>query len=223
MKPHCLAAAAILLGASAQAQITGQAPDTYSSPKQTSTQQLFDKAYQPYPRAYGGNQAPGLNDKAFKGLFTTTPRLLGGYELFPHLAIEGGYVDLYDRGFHRIDPGPPEDTPGALAVRSFSTHIAAKYTMPVTDSLDLYGKVGVAHSVLKGQDQRANDLAHASDPNTPKPVDTGMFVGAGAQYRVNDKTTLDAQYGRHGHAAEKWDKTTRTNATGVKASVKMGF
>lgn len=222
MKPHCLAfAAAIALAGSAQAQLAEPAPDAYSRPKQTTAQQLFDKAYQPYPRAYGGNQAAGLNDRAFAGLFKKAPRLLGGYELFPHLAIEAGYVDLYDRGFHRIDPGPPEDASGALAARSFSTHVAAKLTLPLTDSLDLYGKVGVAHSALKGADEKANARARGAGTTTAKPVDTGLFVGAGAQYRLDDKTTVDAQYGKHGHAAEKWGKAT--NATGVKANVNMGF
>ncbi|HEX8606404.1 MAG TPA: outer membrane beta-barrel protein [Pseudoduganella sp.] len=239
MKTHCLRCiaaipAAILLAASAQAQVMvqgqAQAPDTYTSPAQSAAQESFDKAYRPYPRAYGANQAAGLNDKAFQGLFKTDPRLLGGYELFPHVAIEAGYTNLYDRGFHRIDPGP-ENMSGALGANSFSSHLAAKYTLPLSDNFDLYGKVGIAHSGLKGQD--AKNLAAKQARTTPTPggsgaaihakdqSDTGRYLGAGAQYRLGDKTTVDAQYGRHGDAAKKWGDAS--NADSVRANLKMGF
>jgi opacity protein-like surface antigen len=231
MKPHCLAcAAAFLLAGPVQAQMVEQAPDTYTSGQRATTQASFDKAYRPYPRAYGGNQAAGLNDKAFQGLFKTDPRLLGGYELLPNVAIEAGYANLYDRGFHRIDAGP-ENMSGALGANSFSSHLAAKVTLPLADNFDLYGKVGIAHSALKGEDAKKapENRAALMQVRNGKPSgvsikdqsDTGRYLGAGAQYRLDDKTTLDAQYGRHGDAAKKWGDAT--NADSVRANLKMGF
>ena len=232
MKSHCLAcAAALLLTASAHAQVVGQAaPGTYASPGQSAAQASFDKAYRPYPRAYGGNQAAGLNDKAFQERFKTDPRLLGGYELFPYVAVEAGYTNLLDRGFHRIDPGP-ENLSGALGANSFSSHLAAKFTLPLADNFDLYGKVGIAHSALKGAD--AKKVAATPAETAPAPgggatatragdqSDTGRYLGAGAQYRLGDKATVDAQYGRHGDAAKKWGNAT--NSDSVRANLKMGF
>jgi opacity protein-like surface antigen len=223
----------MFLAGAAQAQVVEQAPGTFTSPARTAAQESFDKAYRPYPRAYGGNQAAGLNDKAFQGLFKTDPRLLGGYELFPHVAIEAGYTNLYDRGFHRIDPGP-ENMSGALGANSFSSHLAAKITLPLADNFDLYGKVGIAHSALKGEDAKkvppnpADTGASAATKGGPMSIkrardqsETGRYLGAGAQYRLDDKTTLDAQYGRHGDAARKWGDAT--NADSVRANLKMGF
>ncbi|MUI13514.1 outer membrane beta-barrel protein [Massilia dura] len=231
MKPHCLAcAAAIFFAGSVQAQVVEGAPDTYATSKRSSMQESFDKAYRPYPRAYGGNQASSLNDQAFQGLFKTDPRLLGGYELFPHVAIEAGYVHLYDRGFHRIDPGR-ENMSGALGSSSFSSHLAARYTVPLTDRLDLYGKVGIAYSALKGEDAKKapENQAQLMQARAGKPSgvhardqsDTGRYLGAGAQYRVDGTTTVDAQYGRHGDAAKTWGNSA--NSDSVRANLKMGF
>lgn len=222
MKPHRLAqAAAILLAAGAQAQVLN-APDTYSNPRQSALQEKFDQAYQPYPRAYGGNEAEGPNDKAFAGLFKRDPRLVGGYELFPHVSIEAGYVHLLDRGFRRIDPFEPENPLGTLNINNFSSHLALKYAMPLTDKLVAYGKVGWAHSVMTPQVGVARAIARETgQPVRGKETDTGRYLGVGAQYQLSDKTSIDAQYGSHGDSAKKWGKDT--NSTGVRANLKMGF
>jgi opacity protein-like surface antigen len=223
MTLHRLAhAAAILLAGSAHAQVVDQAPGTFTNPAQSATQALFDKAYRPYPRAYGGNEAASPNDKAFDGLFKRDPRLVGGYELFPNLAIEAGYVYLLDRGFHRIEPGPDE-APGGLNTNNFSSHLAVKYTVPLTDRLSAFGKVGVAHSVRTrtGHQMALEDGSGGSTPARRQETDRGRYLGAGAQYKLSEKASIDAQYGRHGDAASTFGKAT--NATGARANLKIGF
>ncbi|MBB3222357.1 outer membrane beta-barrel protein [Pseudoduganella umbonata] len=223
MTPHRLAyAAAIFLAASAQAQIVEQPSSTYTGPGQSATQALFDKAYRPYPRAYGGNEAASPNDKAFAGLFKRDPRLVGGYELFPNLAIEAGYVYLLDRGFHPIEPGPDE-APGGLNTNNFSSHLAVKYTLPLTDRLSAFGKVGIAHSVrTRTGHQMALDAGYdGATPVRRQETDRGRYLGAGAQYKLSEKASIDAQYGRHGDAASTFGKAT--NATGARANLKIGF
>lgn len=198
------AALALALAGLAQAQSTGVAS---AGPQLSAKPDPFNGSFQPYPRAYGGNEAVNANSKSFDGAFRTDPRLLGGFELSPTLALEMGYVDLYDRGFHRVDGNRPEETSGALFTRGFATHVAAKYTVPVTDKLQAYGKLGVAHG--------------GRNEGGAKESATGLYTGVGARYQVSDKAVIDANVGRHGNATKKWGNGT--NADGVRAGLKMGF
>lgn len=224
MTPHRLAlAAALLLAGSAQAQVLENAPGTFSKPRQSATQALFDKAYQVYPRAYGGNEAASPNDKAFQERFRRDPRLLGGYQLTSNLAIEAGYVYLLDRGFHRVDPFEPDNALGSLSTSNFSSHVALKYSLPLTDRLTAYGKVGVAHSVMTPAPNKvALDGEYVpGKPVRKQEVDRGRYLGVGAEYKLGKNASIDAQYGSHGDTAEKWGRAT--NATGAKANLKIGF
>lgn len=224
MTAHRLAfAAAILLAGSAQAQVVEPASGTFTNPRQSATQALFDKAHQSYPRAYGGNEAASPNDKAFQERFRRDPRLLGGYQLSKHVAIEAGYVYLLDRGFHRIDAFEPDNALGSLSTSNFSSHLALKYSLPLTDKLTAYGKVGVAHSVMTPTPNKVA-LDREYDPGKPvrkQEVDRGRYLGVGAEYKLGKNASIDAQYGSHGDAADKWGKAT--NATGAKANLKIGF
>lgn len=223
MTPHRLAfAAAIFLAGSAQAQSLEPQAGTYSNPKQAAIQESFDKAQRlPYPRAYGGNEAASPNDKAFAGLFKRDPRLVGGYELFPNLAVEAGYVYLLDYGFHRIEPGP-DAAPGGLNHNNFSSHLAFKYTLPLTDRLSAFGKVGVAHSVMTPSLNvvALEGTGAEGKPLRRKETDTGRYLGVGAQYKLSENASVDAQYGSHGDAA-RWGKAS--NSTGARANLKIGF
>lgn len=226
MKSHWLVhAAAVLFAGSAHAQLmeplSPEQANLYAT-QRSAMQESFDEAYQPYPRAYGRDEGAVSNDKAFKGLFKRNPRLVGGYQLTPNFAIEAGYVYLMDRGFRRIDPWEPENPLGSLNINNFSSHLAAKYSLPLTDKLVAFGKVGKAHSVMTVPTSVARRIARETGkPVREKEMDTGLYVGAGAQYQLDEKTTIDAQYGRHGDSAKKWGKDT--NSTGVRANLKMGF
>lgn len=166
----------------------------------------FDRSFQPYPRTYGSNRAAGPNDQLHTG-FRTDARLVGGAELAPGLALEAGYVPGFDRGFHAVHEGRPDEVAGALAVGGYSTHLAGKVSLPLSERLSVYGKLGVAHSGRKVEGIRVTD--------------TGLYTGAGGQYKLGEHAAIDAEYGRHGNAAGKWGN--KTNADAVKASVKLGF
>lgn len=202
MKPALFVAAAAFFAASASAQLVEPAAPAL----QRAPAQAFDAAFRPFPRVYGRNEAATPNAHLFQENFRTDPRLIGGVELFPYLSIEAGYVELFDRGFHRIDPGRPEDVSGALGVRGYSSHVAVRHDVRVTDDLTAFGKLGVAHSVRKTSGKGETDR--------------GVYAGVGARYRVNERTTVEAQYGMHGNAA-KWGSAA--NSTGLRGSVKMGF
>lgn len=175
------------------------------------------KGIAPAPRGYAVNEAFHQNEKLFKGLFKTDPRLLFGVALAPGLSLEGGYQHLLDQGFHRVDERDAWDTDGALFARSYSTHAGLKYTVPLNERLSVWGKLGRAYSAVpdpKLPDRDAN-------PMKLPTRDAGRFVGVGANYKVDERTTIDARVGSHGDTAKKFGN--RTNASGVRANLKMGF
>jgi hypothetical protein len=167
----------------------------------------FSESFQPYPRTYAVNEADNPNHKLFRGLFKTDPQLLFGVTLAPNLALEAGHVSLADRGFHAIDPRDPRDTAGALDTANFSAHAAVRVTLPLSERLSVYGKLGVAHSQV--QTGRLEDR------------DTGPYLGMGAKLKVDPRTSVDIRYGQHGDAGKKWGSTG--NSSGLKADLKMGF
>lgn len=161
-----------------------------------------------YPHLYGGNLAANPNDRAFDGRYRTDPRLLMGLAIAPGIGFEAGYVNLLDRGFHPIDERDPEDTTGALGQKGFNTHLALRYTRPLGERLTAWGKLGVAHTEQRiGQRQG---------------VDTGLYTGIGAHYRVSERTSVSGGFENHGKAAERWNDNTNSSSS-VKASLKMGF
>ncbi|MET0980980.1 MAG: outer membrane beta-barrel protein [Telluria sp.] len=181
-------------------------PSAPTLQRQAPGQARFDQGFQPFPRTYGGNEAANPGDKLHKG-FRTDPRLVGGIELAPGLSLEAGYVNGFDRGFHGIDEGRPEEVSGALGNHGHSIHVAGKVSAPLGERLSAYGKLGVAHSARKAYGRPATD--------------TGLYTGVGAQYKLDENAGIEAEVGRHGNAARKWSNVT--NADAVKARVKIGF
>lgn len=172
-----------------------------------STSGPFDDSFQVYPRTYASNEAFDQNDRLFKGLFKTDPRLLMGVSLTPNLAIEAGYLNFFDKGFHRIDLQDAGDTAGALNTKGHSIHVAARYTVPLGERVSAYGKLGLAHSYLP--------------EGKLKGTDRGLYTGVGAAIKVNERTSIQGEFANHGRAARKWGDAT--NASGLKADLKMGF
>jgi len=167
-----------------------------------------DPRFQTFPRVYGGNLNANPNDRLFAGLFKTDPRLLMGVATTPGLAFEAGYVNLLDQGFRPVNERDPEDTTGAIGLRGFNLHAAVKVTQPLGERLSAYGKLGVAHS----QNRRG----------VLKGVDTGLYSGVGAQYKVSERVTFDGSFENHGHAAERFENATNSSSR-VRANLNVGF
>lgn len=159
------------------------------------------------PRAYLENVAPEPQDRLYRDT-RRDPQLIGGIEVAPNLAIEAGYLNLPDRELYKVDPGTPDSAAIGLGERGSSNHVAAKVSLPLEGRLEAHGKAGVAHSTLKARGA------------TPQRSDTGVYLGAGARYRIDRATTLDGQFVRHGDAASKIGTAVKD---GVKANLKVGF
>jgi hypothetical protein len=207
---HMLAAAALFATGGAQAQLINPAPPSRPQAQPSLEARAFAKIHVPYERAYLRDEGAHPFTTLFDG-YRTDPRLVGGINLNRHLALEAGYRERKDRGFHAIEPGDPLDTAGALGTQGFHSYLAVKSTLPVTDRLSTYGALGVAYS-----ERRGTDVISKSEN-----VDVGAYTKLGTQYRLNEKSALSVEGQNFGNSAQKWGKDT--NASGVNARLKLGF
>lgn len=165
----------------------------------------FAEIRKPEARVYGADVAAEPNDHLFKG-FRRDPQLVAGVNVAPNLALEAGYVNLPDKGLHRVEQGRAEGASYGLGEKGSSNHVAAKVSTPEDGPLSAYAKAGIAYSTMKRG-------AHAGS-------DTGLYTGAGAKYKIDKSTSVSGDLSRHGDAATKFGRNSKD---GVKGSVMMGF
>lgn len=200
---HSAPAFAFLITGAAQAQFGEQPTDTRYLPGRAPS--LDEREWQPRARIYGKNLAENPNARLHKGTFKTDPRLLFGIELSPNWGLEAGYMNLFDRGFHRVEERDPGDTAGALGTNGSSTHVAVKYSMEITDQLSAYGKVGIAYSEVTKDDGK---------------TETGLYTGIGARLKINDRMWIGVEYGNHGGSLKSLGDS---NSNAVKVDVGIRF
>jgi opacity protein-like surface antigen len=116
------------------------------------------------PHAYSGVGVSGVD---YVGAATkASPKVFAGYQVKPQLALEGGAVDLKN---------------------GYGMYIAVKPSVPLTDKLSAYGKVGVAQT-------RRQALPAA--PVLGKKSDTGAYGAFGLQYSITPNTAVTVEYER---------------------------
>lgn len=170
------------------------------------------------PQFYLKNEAAGTGATVMNksgsvdGVWVTDPRLVAGFNLTPALALEAGYVNLYDRGTYFASYAHPEQTSGALGVKGFNSYVAGKYTVTLNDRLEVVGKAGIARSEFNERDAHLGSMTS---------VDTGPYTGLGANYKVTDKMSVSGKVERYGDSA-RWGPANSNN-TGVSAKVNLGF
>ncbi|MCD2516612.1 outer membrane beta-barrel protein [Massilia sp. G4R7] len=130
------------------------------------------------PQAYAG-LGVGLVDYSGGGS-KASPKLFGGYEFTNKLALEAGGIDFK---------------------KGYGLYIAVKPTVPLTEKLSVYGKVGVAKS-------RREILPIAALPAAPlvRKNDTGAYGAFGLQYSITPNTVVTAEYERFGKKKESGAK-----------------
>jgi hypothetical protein len=208
MNAFRVALATLLAAGSAQAQLLDPA-----SPRLDARPSPLDKAFArtpspfaPYIRNEGAHPFTSLFDG-----YRSDPRMVAGINLNRFLALQAGYVERIDRGFHAIDLHDPLDTTGALVTKGFHSYAALKVTVPVSDDLSAYGALGLAHSERRGADAVGKN----------DKVLGGAYSGVGARYRVNEKASVSVESQKFGNTSQKWGNDT--NANGVNARLNLGF
>jgi hypothetical protein len=203
-------AAAVLAASGAHGQPVDPPSQARLESRPSPEARAFARIPAPFERAYMADEAEHPYTRLFDG-YRSDPRLVAGINLNRYLALEAGYRERKDRGFHAIDPRDPLDTTGALGAKGFHGYLAVKATAPLTDKLSAYGALGMAHSERRGAD------AFGRDDN----ADTGLYTRLGAQYRLNEKASVTVESQNYGNTSQKWGKDT--NGNGVNARFKLGF
>jgi OmpA-like transmembrane domain len=204
-------AAAALAGGGVEAQLADPVSQARLQVRPSPEAKAFARIPAPFEPAYMVNEGAHPFTGLFDG-YRSDPRLVAGINLNRYLALEMGYRERIDRGFHAIDPRDPLDTTGALGTKGFHTYFSVKATAPITNKLSTYGNLGVAYS-----ERRGADALGKNEPDT----DIGPYARIGAQYKLNDKAAVTVESQNFGNTSQKWSKDT--NANGVNAKLKLGF
>jgi hypothetical protein len=202
--------AALLAAGSAHAQLLDPAPQARLQAQPSPEARAFAKMPSPFERRYMVDEGAHPFTWLFEG-YRSDPRLRAGINLKRYLALEAGYVERKDRGFHRIDPSDPLDVNGALGTKGFHSYAAVKATLPLSDDLSAYGRLGLSHSERRGADARGRD----------DKVIGGAYGSFGAKYKLNDKAAVSVEGQKFGKTAEKWGSDTNGNK--VDAKLNLGF
>ena len=89
--------------------------------------------------------------------------------------VEAGYVNFSS-----------QDVQGTtLATKGYSAYVAAKYTVPISDSFSAYGKLGVAHNRRK-----LSGASFLSDTDT----NDNVYAGLGVEYKLNERISVIGEY-----------------------------
>ena len=109
-------------------------------------------------------------------------KVFAGYDFDKTWAIEGGYADFGSKDYSYVTGAGN----GSVNTDSHGYYLAGKATMPVTDKVGVFGKLGVAKvkNSLSG-----TGLSTGISGNDK----TGVYASVGAQYAINEKVSLTAE------------------------------
>lgn len=130
------------------------------------------------PGAIGGRSDGWKSSgKVFAGMDVN--RMWGG---------EIGYVDYrsFDRSYTL------NGVPQRIEMDGYGVYMAAKATAPVTDKVEIFGKLGLVHNKFKV----SGNNAFGDDS------DTDPYFGVGAQYNINPQMAVVLEYERLGKSRD---------------------
>ena len=131
-------------------------------------------------------------------------KVFAGYNFDQNWAVEAGHT-RFDSQEYRVTSGPGAND---AFVKSNSSYLAAKYTLPLNGALSAYGKLGASYNERKGGFRNTNWNDH----------DTGMYGAVGLQYALTKNVSLVGEYERYGK-----EKDNGAKADVVSAGVQYAF
>jgi len=135
-------------------------------------------------------------------------KVYGGVELNKHFAVEAGYAGA--TGKHEFDKRLT-GTATAPQLSSQATYVALKGTMAVGESVDVYGKAGVAYSRFELHGAEAKNFTFS---------DANAMAGVGVAYKVNDGLAVTLELEHFGRVR---GRQTRLSMNRLQAGVKFSF
>lgn len=106
-----------------------------------------------------------------------------GSEIVPHVAAEFGYID-----FGKYNLGGPSLT-GDVKASAF--YLAAVGTAPITPSLSVYGKLGLARSKTDGEISTTTGIHWSGSDTATKPM-----LAVGLEFPIVPKVAIRAEYSK---------------------------
>jgi OOP family OmpA-OmpF porin len=127
----------------------------------------------------------------------TTYTVRGGYKFTPNFAVELGYYDLGHYNFSGT-PTATSTTQISGSAKAKSWGLSVVGIAPVSDSFDVYARIGIEQSELKANANSASLTANESDKQTGATYGVGMHWyfnkqwGLFAEWMKNDKINVDS-------------------------------
>ena len=115
-------------------------------------------------------------------------RLQGGYRFNQNLAIEAGFIDFGKDKYTATYAGGSAQG----KVKASGVDVAAILSLPVTDSLSVFGKAGVVAARVKSSlvaEAPASAASNSSSVNVVRPL-----LGVGASYKLSENVDLRADF-----------------------------
>ncbi|HAT31572.1 MAG TPA: flagellar motor protein MotB, partial [Janthinobacterium sp.] len=129
--------------------------------------------------------------------YKSAGKLFAGYDFDKTWAVEGGYTDFGGKTYNFTQNG----VPGGIHTDSHAFYVAGKATMPVSDQVGVFGKLGVArtHDSMDGTGAAAGSSSDSK---------SGLYASVGAQYAINKNVSLTAEVEHFGQSADQGRKST---------------
>jgi OOP family OmpA-OmpF porin len=119
-------------------------------------------------------------------------KFFGGYKFNRNFALEGSYFDLGKYGF-TASTTPPGRLNGEIRLRGIG--LDAVLSVPLTDRLRVFGKVGVNYAEARDRFSGSGAVT-VLDP-TPGKTELNPKIGIGIQYALTDALSVRAELERY--------------------------
>ena len=120
------------------------------------------------------------------------------------MGTTAGYVDFGSTRSTNVFNGARYDYDS----KAYAAYLAGKYTLPLTERVSAYGKLGVGYTHSEYNAAFPDQGAYRY-----KDSETGLYGGIGVQYQLTEKVALKAEY----------ERFNRVNANVLSLGVKVGF
>lgn len=148
-------------------------------------------------------------------------KFFGGYDFGNNWSFEASYLDLGTIAEMSLNTGDTFTSDGVIFIAlvdgvkfeldGSAITASAKYSAPVSNKLDLYGKVGIASYTLD-----MNLSAPAMTPVSDSTSGTDITVGVGGSFAVTDKVSAHLDYDTYNF--ESGDNRTNIFSFGISYS-----
>ena len=150
---------------------------------------------------------PGATSADNHSGYKAGAKIFAGYDFDKTWAVEGGYADFGSKDYSYVTGAGN----GSVKSDSHGYYLAGKASMPVSEKVGVFGKLGVAKvkNSLSG-----TGLSTGISGNDK----TGVYASVGAQYAINEKVSLTAEVEHFGKSADQGHK-----ATGIALGARYNF